>query len=152
VILRYYPGIRLEGPRKTTKILSQDSMSSDRDMNPGPLEYEARVLTTRHSSQEPIYMRRPSHVLSANSKPRRQRARDLKPCSLKSLSLITRIGRAVVSRRPVTAEARVRAWVNPGSGQSGTGTGFSPSSTVFPCQYIPPSLSKLISSGKCVIC
>jgi hypothetical protein len=38
-------------------------------------------------------------------------------------------------------------------GQSGTGAGFSPSSSVFPCQYIiPPSLSKLISSGECVIC
>jgi hypothetical protein len=44
----------------------------------------------------------------------------------------------VVSRRPLTAEARVRAWVNPcgiRGGQSGTGTGFSPSSSVFPCQY-----------------
>jgi hypothetical protein len=68
-------------------------------------------------------------------------------------------GRALdqlVSRRPITAEARVRAWVNPRGicgGQSGTGTGFSPSSSVFPCQYnIPPSLSKLISSGECVIC
>jgi hypothetical protein len=40
----------------------------------------------------------------------------------------------VVSRRPLTAEARVRARVNPCGicgGQSGTGTGFS----VFPCQY-----------------
>jgi hypothetical protein len=44
----------------------------------------------------------------------------------------------VVSRRPLTAEDRVRGRVNPSgicSGQSGTGTGFSPSSSVFPCQY-----------------
>jgi hypothetical protein len=44
----------------------------------------------------------------------------------------------VVSRRPLTAEARVRARVNPCGicgGQSGTGTGFSPSSSFFPCQY-----------------
>jgi hypothetical protein len=50
-------------------------------------------------------------------------------------------GRAVaqvISRRPVTAEARVRVRVNPCGicgGQSGTGTGFSPSSSVSPCQY-----------------
>jgi hypothetical protein len=44
----------------------------------------------------------------------------------------------VVSRRPFTAEARVRARVNPRGicgGQSGTETGFSPNSSVFPCQY-----------------
>jgi hypothetical protein len=62
----------------------------------------------------------------------------------------------VVSRRPLIAEARVRALVNPCGiygGQSGIGTGFSPSSSVLPCQYIiPPSLSKLISDGECVIC
>jgi hypothetical protein len=61
----------------------------------------------------------------------------------------------VVSRRPLTAEARIRFRVNPRGicgGQSGTRTGFYPSSSVFPCQYIiPPSLSKLISYGECVI-
>jgi hypothetical protein len=41
----------------------------------------------------------------------------------------------VISRRPLTAESRVRARVNPCGicgGQSGTGTGFPPSSSVFP--------------------
>jgi hypothetical protein len=44
----------------------------------------------------------------------------------------------VVSRRPLTAEARARARVNPCGicgGQSGTGTGFSPRSSGFHCQY-----------------
>jgi hypothetical protein len=46
----------------------------------------------------------------------------------------------VVSRRPLTAEAWVRAQVNSCGicgGQSGTGTGFSPSSSFFPCQDHP---------------
>jgi hypothetical protein len=44
----------------------------------------------------------------------------------------------VVSCWPLTAESRVCAWVNPCGiygGQSGAGTGFPPSSLVFPHQY-----------------
>jgi hypothetical protein len=39
-----------------------------------------------------------------------------------------------VSRRPLTAEARVSPCGICG-GQNGTGTGFSPSTSVFPCQF-----------------
>jgi hypothetical protein len=41
LILRYYPGIRQEGLRKTTKPLNQDSRSPGPRTNPGPPEYEA---------------------------------------------------------------------------------------------------------------
>jgi hypothetical protein len=55
--------------------------------------------------------------------------------------LRTDVGRAMaqaVNRRPPTAEARVRSRVTPCGicgGQSDIGTGFSPSSSVFPCQF-----------------
>jgi hypothetical protein len=43
-----------------------------------------------------------------------------------------------VSRRTLTAEARVRSRISQCGvcgGQSGTGTGFSPSTSVFPCEF-----------------
>jgi hypothetical protein len=63
-------------------------------------------------------------------------------------------GRAMaqaVSRRPLTTETGVRARANPCGicgGQIGTGTCFSPSSSVVPCQYNSFRRSSiLISSG-----
>jgi hypothetical protein len=53
-----------------------------------------------------------------------------------------------VSGRPVTAEDLVRVRVSPCGicgVQSDTGTGFSPSSSVFPVNIIPPWLSILVS-------
>jgi hypothetical protein len=44
---RYYPGICLEGLRKGTKSLSQDSRSPGRDFKPGFPKYKAGMLTTR---------------------------------------------------------------------------------------------------------
>jgi hypothetical protein len=43
--LRSYLGTRVEGLRKITKHLSQDSLSQGRDLNPEPPECEAGVLT-----------------------------------------------------------------------------------------------------------
>jgi hypothetical protein len=45
--LRYYPGISLEGLRKTTNKPPLGSRSSGRDLNTGPPEYDAGMLTTR---------------------------------------------------------------------------------------------------------
>jgi hypothetical protein len=45
--LRYYPDIFLDRLRKTTANISQDSRSLNRDLKPGPPEYEEGVLTTR---------------------------------------------------------------------------------------------------------
>jgi hypothetical protein len=63
-------------------------------------------------------------------------------------------GRAMahaVSRRPPTAEARVRSRVNPCGicgGQSGTGTGFSPSTSVFPRQFHSTGAPLLVKMKK----
>jgi hypothetical protein len=46
LILGNYPGISHYGLRKTMINLSQDIRPSGRDLNPGPPEYEAGVLTT----------------------------------------------------------------------------------------------------------
>jgi hypothetical protein len=48
-------GICLEGLRKTTKNLSQDSRYTARDFNPGPPEYGAEMLTTRPRRSEYIW-------------------------------------------------------------------------------------------------
>jgi hypothetical protein len=57
VILRYYPGIRMEGPNKTTRNLYQDSRSLGEDFNLGPPKYEAGVLIIqpRHSINDSIH-------------------------------------------------------------------------------------------------
>jgi hypothetical protein len=60
-----------------------------------------------------------------------------------------------VSRRPLIAEARVRAQINLCGicgGQIDTGTGFSPSSSVFPCLYHSTFVSTPISCGGCTRC
>jgi hypothetical protein len=52
--------------------------------------------------------------------------------------MIGRVMAQAVSRRPLTVQARVRFRVSPCGicgGQSGTGTGFSPSTSVFLCKF-----------------
>jgi hypothetical protein len=59
------------------------------------------------------------------------------PC-LNNTYIIGHAMAQAVSRRPPTAEARVQSRVGPYGicgGHSGTGTGFSPSTSVFPCQF-----------------
>jgi hypothetical protein len=65
-------------------------------------------------------------------------------------SKMGRVTAQVVSRRPLTAEARIRGWVNPCGiygGQSCTGTGFSPSSSVFPSYHSTVALQTHIIWG-----
>lgn len=47
LIYDYYPGISLEGQRKTAKTLSQDSWFLGPDFIPELPEYEAAVITIR---------------------------------------------------------------------------------------------------------
>jgi hypothetical protein len=59
-----------------------------------------------------------------------------------------------VSRRPPTAEARVRSRVSPCGicgGQSDTGTGFSLSTSVFPCQFNSTGVPLLGKGQKIII-
>jgi hypothetical protein len=59
-----------------------------------------------------------------------------------------------VSRRPLTAEDRVRSRVSPCGicgGQSGTGKGFSPSTSVFPCQFYSTVAPLLVKTKKLII-
>jgi hypothetical protein len=66
-------------------------------------------------------------------------------------------GRAMaqaVSRRSPAAETRVRSRVSLCGicgGQSGTGTGFSPSSSVFPCQFLSTGAPLLGKEQKIII-
>jgi hypothetical protein len=46
IVFRYYPGIRLEGLRETTRNLSQGSRPVGRELNSLPPEYEEGMLTT----------------------------------------------------------------------------------------------------------
>jgi hypothetical protein len=70
--------------------------------------------------------------------------------------LRTHVGRVMaqaVSRRPPTAEPRVRCLVSPCGicgGQSGIGTGFSPNSSVFPRQFHSTG-SPLLGKGQKII-
>jgi hypothetical protein len=45
--IKVYIGIYLEGLRKTTKILNQDTRSPVRRLRPGRPKYEAEMLTTQ---------------------------------------------------------------------------------------------------------
>jgi hypothetical protein len=59
-----------------------------------------------------------------------------------------------VSRRHCTAKARVRTWVSPYwiyGGQNGTGTGFSPSTSVLPSEFYSTAAPLLGKGQKIVI-
>jgi hypothetical protein len=79
----------------------------------------------------------------------------LRCCNQVVITVNGRDAAQVVSRRPVTAETRVRARVNPYGicgGQSGIGIGFSPSPLVFPCQYHSTVALQTHIIWECVIC
>ena len=63
-------------------------------------------------------------------------------CLLRGTTCVFKFAQAV-SRRPLTAEVRVRSEVSPCAihgAQGGTDTGFSPRSYVFPVSITPPTL------------
>jgi hypothetical protein len=53
LIYRYYPVIRLEELRKTTKNLSHDSRSPGRDLNLGPPEYDTYTIDKLYCIKTP---------------------------------------------------------------------------------------------------
>jgi hypothetical protein len=57
--LMYYPGIYLEGLRKTTTNLSHDSQSPGRGLNPRSTNYEGKLLTTR--PRQSVLMKADNH-------------------------------------------------------------------------------------------
>jgi hypothetical protein len=65
LILRNYPGIRLEELRKTAKNLSQDSRSPSRDLHPGLTEYKASVKrsTTTFDEKYLVFFASKTYVL-----------------------------------------------------------------------------------------
>jgi hypothetical protein len=60
----YYPGICLERLRKTTKHVSHNSRSPDRDLNPEPPEYEVGKLTTQPQRSVHGHMRIQVQILN----------------------------------------------------------------------------------------
>jgi len=55
LILRYYPGIRLEGLRKTTKTSIRIAGRRGRDLNPGPPEYETGTFLENGEFGESVF-------------------------------------------------------------------------------------------------
>jgi hypothetical protein len=129
--LRWYPGICLQRLRKSTKNLSQNSLSPGWDLNPGP-------TNTKQASQDS-----PATFGTSSSLSRLQRGQGSGPYDLKQINILAThfYGRAIaeaVIRRFLTAKARVRTQISPCricGGQSGNETGFSQGPSVLPCKY-----------------
>jgi hypothetical protein len=97
-------------------------------------------------------------VLCSWRKPLSQSRRQARKWYCYGLGWVTSVaGRAMgqaVSRKPPTAEARVRSRVSTCAicgGQCGTGTGFSASSSAFPCQFHSTGAPLLVKGQKIII-